>query len=371
MANDLEFDDLLEDDIDQPEGSSLSLADEEVEDLDDLLGVKDDNDNDDEGENHDELPEATENNSDVSLKDTVIDRFLRDRGIADPTKLKFENEYGHLEDVNFYELPAEEQLSILNGFAEETGLTEEESSVVNYMRQHNVGFQQILDNYANQKVQEYASQNPVAKNYAIDDYDDDELFVADLKMKYPNFTDDELLDKLDAAKVNEDLYNKEVAELRNYYKQLEDARIAEQEQIRQSEMQAFENNVADVLDRFNSIPLDPSDVNCDALAIEDADKDRIASYLFDTDANGQSQLVKDLSDPAALVELAFFRTQKNLLTDMANYWKNVLKDERKQNAKLKKELESYKSKESTVVIKETPKQQTKNTIASLWDSVKY
>jgi hypothetical protein len=43
----------------------------------------------------------------------------------------------------------------------------------------------------------------------------------------------------------------------------------------------------------------------------------------------------------------------------------VLKDERKQNAKLKKELESYKSKESTVVIKETPKQQTKNTIASL------
>ena len=317
MANDLEFDDLLEDDIDQPEGSSLSLADEEVEDLDDLLGVKDDND--DEEENHDELPEATENNSDVSLKDTVIDRFLRDRGIADPTKLKFENEYGHLEDVNFYELPAEEQLSILNGFAEETGLTEEESSVVNYMRQYNVGFQQILDNYANQKIQEYASQNPVAKNYTIDDYDDDELFVADLKMKYPNFTDDELLDKLDAAKVNEDLYNKEVAELRTYYKQLEDAQIAEQEQIRQSEMQAFENNVADVLDRFNSIPLDPSDVNCDALAIEDADKDRIASYLFDTDANGQSQLVKDLSDPAALVELAFFRTQKNLLTDMANY----------------------------------------------------
>ena len=48
----------------------------------------------------------------------------------------------------------------------------------------------------------------------IDDYDDDELFVADLKSKYPNFTDNELLDKLDAAKINEDLYNKEVAELR-------------------------------------------------------------------------------------------------------------------------------------------------------------
>lgn len=315
MKNDLEFDDLLEDDIDQPEGSSLSLADEEVEDLDDLLGVNDDA----EEEIHDELPSVSESSSDTSFKSTVIDRFLRDRGIADPTKLKFENEYGHLEDVNFYNLPEDEQLSILNEFANETGLTEEESSVINYMRQYNVGFQQILDNYANQKIQAYASQNPVAREYQIDEYDDDELFVADLKIKYPNFTDDELLDKLDAAKLNEDLYHKEVTELRNYYKQIEDSQLAEREQIRQSEMHAFENNVAEVLSRFNAIPLDPSDVNCDALAIEDADKDRIASYLFDIDANGQSQLVKDLSDPAALVELAFFRTQRNLLTDMANY----------------------------------------------------
>lgn len=315
MKNDLEFDDLLEDDIDQPEGSSLSLADEEVEDLDDLLGVNDDA----EEEIHDELPSVSESSSDTSFKSTVIDRFLRDRGIADPTKLKFENEYGHLEDVSFYDLSENEQLSILNEFANETGLTEEESSVINYMRQYNVGFQQILDNYANQRIQAYASQNPVARDYKIDEYDDDELFVADLRLKYPNFTDNELLDKLDAAKINEDLYNKEVAELRTYYKQIEDAQIAEQEQIRQSEMQAFENNVADILDRLHEVPLDPSDVNCDALTIEDSDKDLIASYLFDTDANGQSQLVKDLSDPVALVELAFFRTQRNLLTDMANY----------------------------------------------------
>jgi hypothetical protein len=366
MANDLEFDDLLEDDVEQSEGAPLSIADEEVEDLDDLLGVTDSED----GEIHDELPSVKDDES-SSSNVNAIDRFLRDRGIADPTKLKYENEYGHLEDVNFYELPADEQLSILNGFADETNLTEEESSVVNYMRQNNVSFQQILDNYANQQIQAYAAQNNNnVREYAIDEYDDDELFVADLKIKYPNFTDDELLDKLDTAKVNEELYSKEVSQLREYYKGLEDAQLAEQEMIRQSEMQAFENNVADVLDRFNAIPLDPSDVNCDALAIEEADKDRIAQYLFATDVNGQSQLVKDLSDPAALVELAFFRTQKDLLTNMANYWKNVLKDERKQNAKLKKELESYKSKESTVVIKETPKQ-NKNTIASLWDSVKY
>lgn len=362
MANDLEFDDLLEDEIDQSEETSLSIDDEDVEDLDDLLSADSSNDelHDD---LHDELPSAVPTRTEQTS--SVIDRFLRDRGISDPTKLKYENEYGHLEDVNFYELPAEEQLSILNEFANESGLTEEESSVVNYMRQYNVGFQQILDNYANQKLQEYASYNSQPREYAVDEYSDDELFIADLKTKYPNFTDDELLDKLDIAKLNEELYEKEVAELREYYKGIEYSQIAEQEQARQAEMQMFENNVADIIDNFNGIPLDPDDVNSDMLVIESADKDRIAQYLFATDVNGQSQFVKDLSNPATLVELAFYRTQHNLLTDMTNYWKNVLKNERKQNAKLKKELESYKTKESTVVIKDTPKQKKTNTISSL------
>ena len=365
MANDLEFDDLLEDEMDQPEGTSLSIDDEDVEDLDDLLSA----DSSDDGEIHDELPSAAPTRTEQTS--SVIDRFLRDRGISDPTKLKYENEYGHLEDVNFYELPAEEQLSILNEFANESGLTEEESSVVNYMRQYNIGFQQILDDYANHRLREYASQNNTNREYAVDEYSDDELFIADLKTKYPNFTDDELLDKLDVAKLNEDLYNKEVTELREYYRSIENAQIEEQNRIRETETQMFEDNVINIIDGFNGIPLDPEDVNSDLLVIENADKDRIAQYLFATDVNGQSQFVKDLSNPATLVELAFYRTQGNLLSDMANYWKNVLKNERKQNAKLKKELESYKTKESTVVIKDSPKQKKTNTISSLWDSVKY
>lgn len=367
MTNDLEFDDLLEDEVDQAEPASLSIADDDPEDLDDLLAVDDSNNNE---VHEDELPAVEDNKSEKST--SIIDRFLRDRGIADPTKLKFENEYGHLEDVNFYDLPENEQLSILNEFANESGLTEEESSVVNYMRQYNVGFQQILDNYAAQKLQEYTSANPVNREYSVDEYTDDELFIADLKTKYPNFTDDELLDKLDVAKINEELFNKEINELRAYYKSIEDSQVEEQTKARDAERQMFEDNVISVIDSFNGIPLDPDDVDSEMLVLEDADKDKIEQYLFRVDSNGQSQFVKDLSDPATLVELAFFRTQKDLLTDMANYWKNMLKSERKQTSKLKKELESYKSKESTVVLKENVKNNNnKNTISSLWDSVKY
>ena len=85
MTNDLEFDDLLEDEVDQAEPASLSIADDDPEDLDDLLAVDDSNNNE---VHEDELPAVEDNKSEKS--NSIIDRFLRDRGIADPTKLKFE-----------------------------------------------------------------------------------------------------------------------------------------------------------------------------------------------------------------------------------------------------------------------------------------
>lgn len=54
----------------------------------------------------------------------------------------------------------------------------------------------------------------------VDGYSDDELFVANLKMKYPDYTVDELIDKLSTAKVNKDFYRKEVLRLR---KNIEDS----------------------------------------------------------------------------------------------------------------------------------------------------
>jgi hypothetical protein len=40
----------------------------------------------------------------------VISKLLAEKGIVDPTQIKFETEEGEEERVNFYDLPIEEQL---------------------------------------------------------------------------------------------------------------------------------------------------------------------------------------------------------------------------------------------------------------------
>lgn len=85
---------------------------------------------------------------------------------------------------------------------------------------------EIIDQLGSDAAKELAQdiiktcQNNVS---VVDGYSDDELFVANLKMKYPDYTADELIDKLSTAKVNKDFYRKEVLRLRKYWKNIEDS----------------------------------------------------------------------------------------------------------------------------------------------------
>jgi hypothetical protein len=91
------------------------------------------------------------------------------------------------------------------------GLSEHEIQVVNYLRQNNASFDDVVNYFAEQRLQQYLTENPDQvhqKVYSIDEYTNDELYLADLKNKYPDFTDEELLAELDAAKLNEELFNK-------------------------------------------------------------------------------------------------------------------------------------------------------------------
>lgn len=240
-----------------------------------------------------------------------IYQFLQKRGIEDPSKIKFENDNGELEDYDFSSLTPEEQLSILEEVAN-PGLSEHETEVVNYLRQNNTNFDQVIDYFAEKRLQEYLEQNPDQVRqqvYSIDDFSDEELYLADLKSKFTSFTDEELTEKLSAAKLNEDLFKKEVDILRLAYKAEEDQ---ERELEKQQEDQYYEdlrNNLVEVASHFNEISLDYNDPESDSLVIEDGDKRQILSYLLNQDADGRSQFVKDLDDPQVLIELAWYRTQ--------------------------------------------------------------
>lgn len=281
--------------------------------------------------------------------------FLQQKGIKDPTKILISDEEGTEEEVDFNSLSTEDKIDILTQITD-SGLSENETKAINFLRQHgNLSLEQALNSYAEQHLQNYLSEHPEQKHqktYEIDDYSDDDLYLIDLKNRYPDFTDEELMDKLESAKANEELFKKESAALRKFFKEQEDTAAAQQQQLEQQQAEDLRNNLLEASRNFNVIQLDYTDAESDALIIEDEDKQQMLSYILDQDSDGKSQLVKDLEDPNTLIELAWLRTKgADVLSDLSKYWKKQLAEERAINKKLQSKID--KREKDTVIVQPT------------------
>lgn len=327
------------------------------------------------------LPDQPDsNNSDPdpepapSNDDDLVTSYLKAHGIADPTKIQFENEEGGIDEVDFSSLSKDEQLTMLQELGT-SNYTDYEKSVINYLRANNVDLQGVIDYFSNKAIEDYLAKNPSAapaKSYSIDDYSDDELYIADLAAKFPEFTEEELNEKLESAKVHEDLFKKEVDALRTFYKGEEDRLAEEAKQTEQQQYEALQNTLLNTLQNYNEIVLDAADPQSDSLEIEDSDKQAILDYLLTPDKDGQSQFDKDLSDPTALIELAWLRTQgRNTIAGLSQYWKKELADTRKELNKAKKELEKYRKNDddNNVVVNEPKPTRKRNasSVSDLWE----
>lgn len=352
MENGLNYDSLLDDKDVQ------NTDDGQVTNFNDIQ-----NDND---------PEFSEQTNNV-VTDSLITRYLKDYGIEDPSKMKFENEDGTIEDVDFNSLDDDEKLNILKSISD-IGLSEDETEAINYMRRNGKNLSQIIDYFAQERLNAYLNEHPEdvhQKKYTIDDYNDEELYLADLQAKYPNFTDEELFSKLDSAKENEELFKKEVEALRAEYKEDEDNYNKQLEQKEQEDYQRLQDNLQRAASEFNEVLLDPDDPESDSLQIEDSDRQQIMQYLLEQDKDGKSRFVRDIEDPKSLVQLAWLRLQgNNAITDTTRYWKQVLQETRRENARLTKELENYKNKQTnnSTVVKEQKNNNQNNSIGSIWDN---
>lgn len=237
--------------------------------------------------------------------------FLKERGIKDPSKIQFTNEDDSTEELDFNSLSKEEQLEVLRTISD-PGLTENEINTINYLRQNNATLEQVVDYFAQKRLEDYLAENPDKvhqKVYSIDDYTDDDLFIYDLKQRYPDFTDEELVAELDKAKDDEELFKRKAEMIRNTFKEQEDQ--AEQARVEQEKQQVedLRNNLMNAAGRFNEVQLDYTDDESDSLIIDDEDKMQMMSYILDQDQEGKSQLIHDLEDPDRLIELAWFATQ--------------------------------------------------------------
>ena len=348
-----DFDDLFDDSsattVENPIDESQEKA-FEIPDMDDDFGVIEENEEDNnESSETNEEPETTE-----EPELDVWHQYLKDLGVSDYKAIQFENDEGEIETVDFDTLDKETQLTMLKELTD-PGLSEHEIEVVNYLRRNNASFDDVINYFAEQRLQQYLTENPDQvhqKVYSVDEYTNDELYLADLKNKYPDFTDEELLAELDAAKLNEELFNKKSDIIRQQYKEQEDRQKQEAEAAEQQRYEDLQQNIVNAVLNFKEISIDPDPESEDwrGLEIEDGDRQNILSYLLDQDQEGKSRLVRDIEDPNELIKLSWYKLYGDeTFKHITGYWKGLLKEARQENAKLSKQIEKYKKGTNTVV----------------------
>lgn len=282
-------------------------------------------------------PNEEPTEDDIDDDADYMETFLKSFGIEDGKTLKFENEDGTTEDVDFNSLSNKEKLEILKDLTTPQ-LQEHEIETINYLRRNNATIQDVVEYYQQKAIQEYIEKNGAPeKVYSVDEYKDEELYMADAKAKYPDMTDEELLADMEAAKENEALFNKKVEAIRKQYKAIEDKEIADAEQAERDRVENFKNSIQSTLDNFNEISLDYTDAKADSLTIEASEKNKILEYITKQDANGMTQLYKDLNDAEKLISFAWWTNYgQESISSITKYFQKQLAEARKEKKEAQK-----------------------------------
>lgn len=247
--------------------------------------------------------EPAEPTAEPTNKDDVLISFLSEHGLRDG-KVTYENEDGSTEEVDFNELDSDEKLNILKELTT-PNLSKDEIEVINYLRSNNATIQDVITYYSQKAVEDYIKENgPVEKQYSVDEYSDDELYIADLKTKFSDMTEEDIKTDLEIAKENEELFKKKVEIIRKQYKAQEEETAKERVKEQEEQFNNFKTSLETQLTEFNEISMDYKDSKSDRLQIEDSEKEEIYKYILNQDENGTTQFFKDLNDPKMLVELA-------------------------------------------------------------------
>ena len=227
---------------------------------------------------------------------SIIDEFLALNGISNGT-IKFIDYDNKETEKNFYELTKEEQLEVLNSFMQSPEQPDTaEQQFLEYLKSNNLSVNDFLTQYKNEVVKELTAQ--YEPNYEIDAYDDEELFLLDLKSKY-DLTDEELKAELEKELQNDVLFKKKVDSLRSEYKKLED-------QYKETQQAEFNKQREEEYNKFADTIVDVAIKNSDfyGIELEDSEKNEVLSFLLDLDDNGTSEFYKELNKPDRLYEAA-------------------------------------------------------------------
>lgn len=256
-------------------------------------------------------------------EDDIITTLLREKGIKDSSKIKFEGDDGNTEERDWKDLSKEEQLNILRQSTTapsteepDNDLSDEEIEFLNMLRTNNL------------TPQEYISQLNREQElvYTVDELTDDDLFVLDLQARVEGITEEQLAKSLENAKQDETLFKKQMEGIRKEYKDLEDQSRQQQELLAQQQQeeqyQRFSNTITEQIDKLNSIAgLD--------VELEKDDKEQLADFILGRDEAGVSNLGKVLNDPESLVLMAWYALNGDkMIDDITTMYQNAIKKAR-------------------------------------------
>ena len=269
----------------------------DLDDLDDYQDVEIDDQQEPQEPEPQEPQEQEEPNDEFDLTRELLTR----QGISDMNKIKFEDESGAVIEKAWDSLSNDEKLMILSHQEDpDTSLDAAEIELINQIRDSGM----TPDQY----IQSLQVSEPPTPTYEVDSMSDDELFCLDLldKVGADNITDEELQQALENAKANENIYNKQVASLRVYYKGLEEKRQQELEAEKQAEAEhqfnIFADNIVDSIRNFNSLEDIP-------VELSNEDMEDLANYILTRDDSGYSEFGRLLNDPMQFAKAAFWTSR--------------------------------------------------------------
>lgn len=262
-------------------------------------------------------------------EDDIIVSLLKSKGIEDPSKLKFENDEGVIEEVDWSTLSNEEKLNILNSDDSEIeyDLNDEEESFLNYCRDNGISPSEYIEYQKQLALEDYRQALEGNPRYEIDALSNDELYVLDLQARVKDITEEEATAALEQEKTNAALFEKKMAGIREEYKAVEDEKVQQEQILTQQEQQElfqqFQDGVLQAIDSLN-------DVGGVELNLEDDDIDELANFILSSDAAGVSYLGKALDDPETLVKMAWFALKGDeALESITDYYnKEITKQSR-------------------------------------------
>lgn len=297
-------------------------------------------------------------------EDDIIISMLKQIGISDPSKIKFENDEGEIEEVSWDSLSAEEKMNILTPESPDPnfGLEDPEINFINLLRDAGITPEEYINYQREQAIEEYRQALEGNPQYEVERLTDEDLYALDLQSRVPDMTDEEVAIALEHEKANPELFEKKMQGIRAEYKALEDKGRQNEELLEQQQKQEqFEAFQSDVLDAIESL----DEVGGVKLNLDEDDMEEVANFILSLDSAGVSYLGKALDDPQTLARMAWFalKGDEAFATITDYYDKEIAKEKRSAYEAgyedAKKGIQPKSTRKPTVVVAPKPASEPK------------